>query len=90
MKMADEFASGLLKKKNDRIKELEEKIERLEMMYENTGSIMNRRHQIDKIERYEKALRYISTTKDYCAVDWIDIIEDYENKAKEALEDRRD
>lgn len=35
-----------------------ERAEKMEMMYENTGSIMNRRHQIDKIERYETALKF--------------------------------
>lgn len=45
------------------INRLLEEIERYQMMYENTGSIMNRRHQIDKIERYEKALKYISEIK---------------------------
>ena len=41
-------------------KQQSEKVERMEMMYENTGSIMNRRHLMDKVERYEEALKYIS------------------------------
>ena len=38
-----------------------ERAERMEVMYENTGSIMNRRHQMNKIERYEKALKEIAS-----------------------------
>ena len=42
-----------------------EKAERLEMMYENTGSIMNRRHLMDKVERYEKALKFYANKEHY-------------------------
>jgi len=34
-----------------------EKAEYYEMKYENTGAIFNRRHMLDKIERYEKAIK---------------------------------
>jgi len=34
-----------------------EKAEYYEMKYENTGAIFNRRHMLDKIERYENAIK---------------------------------
>jgi predicted naringenin-chalcone synthase len=57
---------GMLPSNHLRHKDIEwlieqaERAERMEMMYENTGSIMNRRHQINKIEKYEKALKEIA------------------------------
>ncbi|WP_079708595.1 hypothetical protein [Paraliobacillus ryukyuensis] len=48
--MADQFASGLLKKKNDRIKELEKRNERLE---EENIRLRN------KTIRYDNAFDYI-------------------------------
>jgi len=34
-----------------------EKAEYYEMKYENTGAIFNRRHMLDKIERYDNAIK---------------------------------
>jgi hypothetical protein len=49
----------ILREALDWLIERAEKAERMEMMHENTGSVMNRRHLMDKVERYERALKEI-------------------------------
>lgn len=39
------------------LQQAQAKAEYYEMKYENTGAIFNRRHMLDKIERYEKAIK---------------------------------
>ena len=41
----------------DKYKQAQAKAEYYEMKYENTGAIFNRRHMLDKIERYENAIK---------------------------------
>ena len=44
----------------ERVEQFEQaqaKAEYYEMKYENTGAIFNRRHMLDKIERYENAIK---------------------------------
>jgi len=52
--------------KAERVEELEERVRIFEMKYENTGSIFNRSHQINRIEalqeennRYKQALEHV-------------------------------
>jgi len=45
------------KKRWKHLFEQAEKAEYYEMKYENTGAIFNRRHMLDKIERYENAIK---------------------------------
>jgi hypothetical protein len=62
------------------VKAVVERVRWMEMTYENTGSIMNRRHQIDKIEKQQKQIeRYEKALKE--------ILETSYNTAKKALEE---
>ncbi|SFA55535.1 hypothetical protein SAMN05192569_10638 [Parageobacillus thermantarcticus] len=86
----DELDLNWLIQQAEKAEQLQERVEELEMKYENTGAIFNRQYMREKIERYEKVLKEMIEAKDLA--DWLSQNEwateaDYfVTKAREALE----
>jgi polyhydroxyalkanoate synthesis regulator phasin len=53
------YMTGIIRSLQDENKKLKEQVERMEMMYENTGAIFNRQHMQGKIVRYEKEIEQL-------------------------------
>lgn len=64
---------------NKRVRELEERVRIFEMKYENTGSIMNRSHQIDRIKKLEQQNKRYRQTMFFLELKLLDFKE-YANK----------
>jgi polyhydroxyalkanoate synthesis regulator phasin len=47
------YMTGIIRSLQDENKKLKEQVERMEMMYENTGAIFNRQHMQEKIRNLE-------------------------------------
>jgi hypothetical protein len=70
----------------EEVEELKEKVRRYEMMHHNTGAMFNRMTMKEKIERYEKALTYLSDCNNYMDFDFV--LDHVEDVAKKALKEK--
>jgi hypothetical protein len=77
-------------KQKQQLQQAQERIDELEMKYENTGAIFNRQYMWEKIERYEKYLQEMIEAKDLSEWlsqnDWATEADYFVMKARQALE----